>query len=92
MSYCEVSIKPATSGFGEYQLGEHGYDWPTLEDLLRKIAYNGLAVFELGKDDLPEGLEDILGRIQGGGGLRVWGYFEDQGWAKFARYFGIEKV
>ncbi len=60
--YDIVSIVPANGGFGEWQVtGAHTGDPIDLGDF--KSDAEG-KVYELGKDQLPEGVEDIRGAIQ----------------------------
>ena len=89
MSYKECTILPATGGFGEYQAGEFNgekfSDAETLADALREGA--GFELFELGKEELPEGLEDIRGRIHNQP-ERVFGGLDAQ---DVPHYFGISE-
>jgi len=53
------SINPCSSGFGEYQCSEfQEVCEEELDDVLRENI-----IFELGKDNLPDDLEDIRGLI-----------------------------
>ena len=59
--FFEVTIQPAHGGFGEYQRGEiNGEGWNVESDLLAECG----EIFILGKDQLPDGVEDIRGRIR----------------------------
>lgn len=61
--YYEISITPANAGFGEYQTSPvNGDGWADEYDL--EMAMRGNAdLYELGVDELPEGVDDIRGRI-----------------------------
>lgn len=67
--YYEQVITPATGGFGEWQTSSEvpGEDdlHADCTDILDacKDAYPQGEVYQLGKDALPEGVEDITGRI-----------------------------
>lgn len=55
-----VTIQPAHGGFGEYQRSEiNGEAWAFEADLLQECG----DIIVLGRDDLPDGVEDIRGRI-----------------------------
>lgn len=89
--FYEQTIQPHHAGFGQYQQsGELGEGWTMDSDLLQEIASNiESEVFELGHDDLPAGMEDIRGLIQGGiraVSERVFGYLAEDG---SATYFAI---
>jgi len=90
MGYRECVILPASGGFGEYESGEYGGD--SYEDSSTLIAEMyagcGFELFDLGKDALPEGLEDIRGRIRNEP-ARVFGGLDDQG---TPRYFGVSEI
>lgn len=63
--FYEVSIQPAPGGFGEWQcqpINDEG--WEDVNELLAEIAAQ-YEYFELGNldDELPDGAEDIRGRI-----------------------------
>lgn len=61
--YTECTIQPASGGFGEYDVtrGDTWDDETALFDAIIANEHDGIA--ELGVDDLPEGIEDIRGRI-----------------------------
>lgn len=62
--YKETTIRPAHSGFGMYQTGEFNGDrYADLSDLIGEAISNVGEVFELGVDELPDGVEDIRGQI-----------------------------
>lgn len=88
--YYDVAIQKHHAGFGMYQMGElgggEGYEDKT--DLLMEISRNGWSeIFELGKDNLPENLENISGRIYGERGT-LYGYIDE---SDMPRYFSIVK-
>lgn len=94
--YYERTIQAASGGFGEYEASTEkpaSADlWADEEDLLSAIRNNISAdVFELGRDELPEGLEDIRGRIRGQP-ARVFGYVEEDHGELRATYFGISEA
>lgn len=63
--FYEVSIQAAPGGFGEYQCQPiNGEGWVDVSELLAEISAQ-YEYFELGNldDELPEGAEDIRGRI-----------------------------
>jgi hypothetical protein len=61
--YVYVGIKPAPGGFGEWQAQQPEDDMP-LEPFENAIYSEEQGdVYELGVDDLPEGVEDIRGNI-----------------------------
>ena len=86
MAYKECRIQPCGSGLGEYQAGEsNGEAWDDEGDLLDAMR-GGVApadLYELGVDELPDGLEDIRGRIQNEP-ARVFGWLDEQGGAQYA--------
>ncbi len=64
MMYQEALIDPSYSGFGEwvcnmFELGEPWY----LPAWIAEVEGQGLECFILGQDALPDGIEDIRGRI-----------------------------
>lgn len=68
--FFQVTIVPASSGFGEYQcLPINGEGWVDEQDLLDEITSNNDHVFELTDEIvasvLPGQAEDIRGRIHG---------------------------
>ena len=90
MSYKECTILAASGGFGEYEVGEYNgeafEDQDALIDAMREGA--GFELFELGKDELPEGLEDIRGRIRNEP-ARVLGGLDDH---DVPHYFGVSEI
>lgn len=67
--YYFQTIQPHHAGFNQWQQShELNNGWAMDSDLIQEIADNlsGVELFELGKDELPEGLEDIRGNILGG--------------------------
>jgi hypothetical protein len=91
MAYKECRIQRCESGLGEYQADEsNGEAWDDEGDLLEAMR-NGVApadLYELGVDELPEGIEDIRGLIQNEP-ARVFGWLDEQG---DAHYAGIVQV
>jgi hypothetical protein len=87
--YAETVIKPANSGFGMWEVGEYSEDlWENEDALIDAMAENLIEIFELGVDELPEGFEDIRGRINNEPD-RVFGYrafWQDIGYA------GVSKI
>ena len=65
--YAEARIAPCSSGFGEYQVQEPGDTWDDLGDLMDEMRsgcnITGERLLLLGYESLPEGIEDIRGRI-----------------------------
>ena len=58
--YFEVTITPAHGGFDEFQCSEiNGEAWDFEADLLQEAG----DIIVLGRDELPDGIEDIRGRI-----------------------------
>jgi hypothetical protein len=64
MMYQEATISPSHSGFGEWICNRYGlgepwdpYAW------IAEVEGQGLECFILGRDALPEDIEDIRGRI-----------------------------
>lgn len=94
--YYEVTIKPHYAGFGMWQASTEkpGDDnlWDDVNDLLSECTSNVGPLYELGVDDLPDGLEDIRGSIYNEPD-RVFGYFvrDSQGESE-GYYFGIREV
>jgi len=90
MGYRDCVILPASGGFGEYESGEYGGDLYEDSSLLVGEMYNGTGfeLFELGKDTLPEGLDDIRGRIRNEPD-RVFGGLDDHG---VPHYFGVSEI
>jgi hypothetical protein len=63
--FYETVVTPCPNGFGEYQTGEvNGEGWVSENDLFAEIVHShpDCLVLELGRDDVPNGL-DIQGRI-----------------------------
>ena len=61
--YKECAVVPMYSGFGMYQSLEcNGDRYDSPEEILSE-AQNTIRLYILGEDDLPEGIEDIRGRI-----------------------------
>jgi hypothetical protein len=62
--YYETTITPCASGFGEYQQNyPNGEGWELEADLVTEMFSNEPELLELGTDELPDGIEDIRGRI-----------------------------
>jgi len=83
----EITISPASGGFGEYQSDPiDGEGWADSDDLLNQISSNGVDAVELIDGVvLPAGLEDIRGRIHNEP-QRVFGFIGPDG---DPCYFGI---
>jgi len=63
--YHEITIKPTSGGFGEYEAGTELSDgWADETDLHHEMAGNVDEMVELGVDEIPEEVEDIRGRIR----------------------------
>jgi hypothetical protein len=63
--YDIVSIIPANSGFGAWQVsGAHTGDLVDYRDYISEIQSDGSIVYQLGKDILPSIVDDIRGLIQ----------------------------
>ena len=62
--YQECTIKPASGGFGEWDI-DRGESYEDIEVLLSECRENlrNCRILELGTDDLPEGVDDIRGSI-----------------------------
>lgn len=90
--YHESLIKPASAGFGmwEQQLHDLGDGWSSEQDLIMEIyaSDNDRELFELGKDDLPDGLEDIRGQIYNQKG-RIFGYLNE---TDAPNYFAVIEI
>lgn len=87
--FYEVTITPASAGFGEYQcLPINGEGYEDAQDLLAEITTEHDHVFELTDDIvdnvLPGQAEDIRGRVHDEP-ERVFAIVDDSG----TRYFGI---
>lgn len=88
MVYKETIISSCSSGFGMYESGEYnGERWEDVNDLLSEISGNGIDWYELGEDELPEGIENIIGKIYNQPN-RIFGYLDENG---ESRYFGISE-
>lgn len=66
--FFEQSISPANGGFGQYQAQPiNGDAWADDSGLVAEMAQaindQGGELLELGVDELPDGVEDIRGRI-----------------------------
>lgn len=90
--YAETTINPCSSGFGMYQTGEYNGDqWENESDLIAEMESN-YNLFELGIDELPEGMEDIRGNIHNEP-TRVFGFIEDIGGGENeAFYVGVSEI
>ena len=87
--YYEVEIEKHHSGFGMYQAGELSEGVASLPDIIEEISQNLKAeIFELGKDTLPVGIEDIRGRIYNEPEM-IFGLMENIEGEEKPRYFGI---
>lgn len=86
----ETVINQCSGGFGQWQAGEYnGSEWEFEEDLISAM-YQSVPMFELGVDELPEGLEDIRGNIINEPD-RVFGYFDTFGEDK-VYYIGVSEI
>jgi hypothetical protein len=83
-----VSINPCPSGFGQFQSGERGDVYNTLTDLLGDSAFCADVTQILDEETLPEGAEDIRGRVQNEPDRLFVSTFPDGG----AHYFGANAV
>ncbi len=90
MPYYEVPITPAPGGFGAWQTGQpEGEPWQSDQDLLETTQDTlRTAVYCLGVDALPDGLEDISGRISDEPEY-VYGWLDTEG---LPHYFGITHI
>lgn len=63
--FFEVTISASASGFGQFQTNPiNGEGWVDASDLQSAMADGvGGNLYELGVDDLPDGVEDIRGSI-----------------------------
>lgn len=87
--YAEVTIKPADGGFGLYQCerpSARAYEWEDDLDLLSAMRQD-LRLYELGVDDLPDGIKDIRGSIEKGEPDRVFAQIDSDG---HTTYTGID--
>lgn len=97
--FCEECIQPSDSTYGHWDAShttygtandvEAGELFETAECLLDAVRAAGIWEFyEIGVDDLPDGLDDITGSIYNEPD-RVFGYISDE---DEAVYFGISSV
>lgn len=88
MPYYEIPITPASGGFGAWQAFQaDDTPWASEQDLLEAVQDTlRTAVYCLGVDALPEGLEDISGRIRDEPEY-VYGWLDEDG---LPVYFGVE--
>ena len=56
----QVTIQRSHSGFGMYQAGGIDSEVYDLADILNELGEN---TYQLGKDALPDGIEDIRGKV-----------------------------
>lgn len=82
--YHEVGLMPCPGGFGEWQ--RSGEPEGLFEDPEEVIADLDTTVFEIGVDALPDGIEDLRGKIRDEP-ARVFGYLDEMG---TAHYFGFD--
>ena len=88
MGYQTISIRPTSAGFGEYECTpDRGEIWADMDDLLQEARLSMGEIYELGIDSLPEGLEDIRGRIHEEP-AKAYGVIDPDG---SAHYFGIDE-
>ena len=89
--YQETTIKPASGGFGMYESNQDSSELWDNEYDLEQAMYEGSRneLYELGVDDLPEGIEDIRGNIYNQPS-RIFGYLQD-GTAYYCGIIEIEK-
>jgi hypothetical protein len=83
MAYKECRILPYA---GEYQAGESDAEaWDDESDLLDAMRNDVTPadLYELGVDELPEGIEDIRGRIQNEA-ARVFGWLDERGAVQYS--------
>jgi len=79
--YYEATIKGSNGGFGEYdqQFFDFGEGWEDEQDLINECYQNVNGdLYELGVDELPDGLDDIRGSIHNQDG-RIFGWLDDRG-------------
>ena len=84
-TYSETRITPCPSGFGEYQCSEYTGEYAEADALLADSRDNVGYIWELGQEELPDGMDDIRGAIQNEPD-RVFGWLDEIG---EVRYFGI---
>jgi hypothetical protein len=73
----QIVLRPASGGSGEWDLeAEGGETWADVDELLNAIRAEIGDIYELGIDELPEGLENISGRIHARKG-RIFGALDD---------------
>lgn len=65
--FYEVTINPASGGFGMYNAVVHDSAWASEGDLIQEIYncawHSNADIYRLGEDTLPDNVEDIRGRI-----------------------------
>ncbi len=90
--FAETTIKPCSSGFGMYEPGEYNGDkWEDETDLINEMGSN-VELFELGTDELPEGMDDIRGNIRNEPD-RVFGYLYETGGGEIEVYYvGVSEI
>lgn len=86
--FYEVSIKSANGGFGMYEANHNdiGDKWASLYDLEDECRNNVGDIYQLGRDDLPNGMTDIRGNIANEPKF-VYGFIMDSE----VYYFGINE-
>jgi hypothetical protein len=86
--FYEVAINPCSSGFGEYEMGEiGGKPWADAEELISECRQN-TDVYEIGEDDLPDGLDNINNCTHNARG-RFFGWLDSQ---EEPHYFAIVEM
>lgn len=97
--YTEVDIQPMWSGFGEWEarpmdlpVEDLAEDVELLEQAIEEalIDYPYGTLYKLGRDELPEEVEDIRGLIHNEPPHVYAIVFEEEN--LLVRYFGIEQV
>jgi hypothetical protein len=94
MRYQTSTIKPAHGGFGEWDLDRNQSFEPDgldLQEVEQQARENVGEIYELGKDDLPEGIEDIRGSIHNEP-THVYGYLYEEHGETYPMYFGIDEI
>ena len=96
MVYRATPIKPVSGGFGEYErspesLDELFGDEYDAEEALREGATDTemCEVYEVGRDELSDGVEDIRGLVHGGDPLRLYAVSEPDGTIS---YFAVDRA
>lgn len=87
----EYNISGACGGFGMWQPNEGASFVGDADSLLNIIRENLNGFFELGEDDLPEGMDDIRGSIYNQP-QRIFGYFDNESPDDEPFYFGIDEI